>query len=68
MLVWSQRAETADLAALELPVTRPPTRVLVGGPGWPPELPDGVGRASGLGAATALVAQLLEGLPVPSTA
>ena len=67
LLVWSQRPETADLALLEVPATRPATAVVVGGPGWPGTLPPGVSRVAGLGAATALVARVLRGLPVPST-
>ena len=35
LFVWSQLPGTADPAVLEaLPVTRPPTAVVVGGPGW----------------------------------
>ena len=35
LFVWSQLAGTADPRVLaDLPVTRPPTAVLVGGPGW----------------------------------
>jgi hypothetical protein len=35
VFVWSQTAETGDPAWLEaLPASRPPYRLLVGGPGW----------------------------------
>lgn len=35
LFVWSQLSVTAHLSPLAaLPVTRPPTRVIVGGPGW----------------------------------
>ncbi|MCW2501066.1 MAG: hypothetical protein JWN87_2742 [Frankiales bacterium] len=62
LFVWSQRPETADPALLEaLPLTRPPTTVVVGGPGWPPSLPARVVRAGGLGAALDLVGQALHG-------
>ena len=38
LFVWSQLAATADPQVLvDLPVTRPPTAVLVGGPGWDPD-------------------------------
>ena len=38
LFVWSQLPGTADPRVLEaLPVTRPPTAVVVGGPGWVPD-------------------------------
>jgi hypothetical protein len=68
LLVWSQRSETADLDVLRLPVTRPATTVLVAGPGWPAELPAGVARVAGLGAAVDLVDRALRGEPIASSA
>lgn len=39
LFVWSQLPCSADPQALtDLPLTRPPTAVLVGGPGWDPDL------------------------------
>jgi len=61
LFVWSQLSGSADESVLEsLPVTRPPTVVLVGGPGWAPErLPARVGLAHNLSHAVALVEQSL---------
>lgn len=61
LFVWSQLPGTADERVLaNLPVTRPPTVLLVGGPGWAPErLPDRVGVAVDLAHAVALVEQSL---------
>lgn len=61
LFVWSQRADTADERVLaNLPVTRPATVVLVGGPGWVVErLPSRVGVALDLPHAIALVEQAL---------
>ncbi len=63
LFVWSQLRATADVAALTtLPVTRPPTALLVGGPGWDvQQLPDRVGAAAGLAHAVELVGQALGG-------
>lgn len=66
LVVWSQRPETGDPAVLDLPATRPATKVVVGGPGWPEGLPAGVVRAGGLGAATTLIKQALRGKPIAS--
>jgi hypothetical protein len=57
LVVWSQLPATADPAALaSLPVTRPPTSVVVGGAGWRPgSLPDRVTVATGLSHAVELV-------------
>lgn len=57
LFVWSQLPGTADPAALErLPVTRPPTSVVVGGPGWRADrLPHRVTVATGLPQAVDLV-------------
>ncbi len=56
LFLWSQLPGTADSAVLEaLPVTRPPTAVVVGGPGWRPErLPERVTLARGLADAVEL--------------
>lgn len=61
LFVWSQLRGSADVRVLEtLPVTRPPTAVLVGGPGWVVErLPDRVGVARDLQHAVQLVEQSL---------
>lgn len=61
LFVWSQLRATADVAVLtSLPLTRPPTALLVGGPGWDVQrLPDRVGAASGLAHAVELVGQAL---------
>ena len=49
LFVWSQSADTGRPGPLTgLPELRPAPRVLVGGPGWPPELPDRVTRAASL--------------------
>jgi MerR family transcriptional regulator, light-induced transcriptional regulator len=40
VFVWSQAPQTGDLATLAtLPSLRPPTRLIVGGPGWRPAEP-----------------------------
>jgi DNA-binding transcriptional MerR regulator len=59
LFVWSQLPGTADPEVLAaLPVTRPPTVVVVGGPGWLPEsLPGRVAFAADLPQAVALVEQ-----------
>ena len=59
LFVWSQLPGPAAPAAVAaLPVTRPPTAVIVGGPGWPPEgLPDRVVVARDLQDAIGLCAQ-----------
>ena len=61
LFLWSQLRGTADVRVLEtLPVTRPATAVVVGGPGWVPErLPDRVGLAEDLQHAVELVEQAL---------
>lgn len=61
LFLWSQLPSSADQALLDqLPITRPPTAVLVGGPGWRPEaLPDRVTLALDLPHAVALVEQSL---------
>jgi len=58
LFVWSQLTTTADPAALAgLPVTRPPTAILVGGPGWAgADLPERVAVADSLPAAIRFVA------------
>lgn len=60
VFLWAQLDKPGHLALLTgLPVTRPATAVVVGGPGWPSELPDRVRRADGLGAALELMTQAL---------
>lgn len=61
LFLWSQLPGTADVAVLEaLPLTRPATAVVVGGPGWDPErLPARVSHATSLADARDLVAQAL---------
>ena len=61
LFVWSQLPGTAAAAALEaLPVTRPPTAVVVGGPGWVPDrLPRRVTVAADLPHALDLVGRAL---------
>lgn len=58
LFVWSQVPDTAHIEALAtLPQTRPPTTVVVGGPGWgAAQLPDRVIRAGDLTAAVTLLA------------
>lgn len=58
VFVWAQIPHTADPALLtRLPVTRPAATVLVGGPGWPADLPAEVVRVNGLTDAVARVAR-----------
>lgn len=61
LFLWSQLPGTAHPAVLEaLPVTRPPTAVVVGGPGWvPATLPRRVTFAGSLPAALDLVDRAL---------
>ena len=61
LFVWSQLPGTADPSVLEaLPVTRPPTAVVVGGPGWVPDrLPRRVTVAADLTHALDLVDRAL---------
>ena len=63
LFLWSQLPGTADPAVLAaLPVTRPPTVVVAGGPGWNPSaLPDRVNFAASLPDALAVVEQALGG-------
>ena len=68
LFVWSQRPETGRPGLLgSLPVMRPPTVVVAGGPGWPAALPARVARADDLGAALALLGQALHGKPITSS-
>ncbi len=59
LFVWSQLPGTSAPAAVAaLPVTRPPTAIIVGGPGWPARgLPERVAVARDLQDAIALCAQ-----------
>ncbi len=61
LFIWSQLRGSADVRVLEtLPVTRPATAVLVGGPGWVVDrLPKRVGVAQDLQHAVELVEQAL---------
>jgi DNA-binding transcriptional MerR regulator len=63
LFLWSQAATTADPALLAgLPVMRPPTAVVVGGPGWEQAvLPEHVNLARDLAHALDLVEQALGG-------
>jgi DNA-binding transcriptional MerR regulator/methanogenic corrinoid protein MtbC1 len=68
LVVWSQTRATGDSALLtDLPVTRPPTALVVGGPGWPAALPERVSRADSLGAALDLVGRALSGEALASS-
>lgn len=61
LFVWSQDRDTASVGMLEaLPVTRPATVLLVGGPGWVvDQLPDRVRLAEDLPQAIGLIEQAL---------
>ena len=61
LFLWSQLPGTADPAVLSrLPVTRPPTALVVGGPGWAERsLPAHVNRADDLLSALDMVEQAL---------
>ena len=61
LFLWSQLPGTADVDVLiALPLTRPPTAVVVGGPGWGgQDLPYRVARADSLVGAVELVEQAL---------
>ena len=61
LFLWSQLPATADPAVLDaVPVLRPPTVVVVGGPGWDPaRLSDRVNLAAGLADAVEAVEQAL---------
>ena len=61
LFVWSQLPGTADPSVLAaLPVTRPPTAVVVGGPGWAPDrLPRRITVAADLPHAVELVDRAL---------
>jgi DNA-binding transcriptional MerR regulator len=61
LFLWSQLPGTADVSVVTgLPVMKPPTAVVVGGPGWTRrDLPPHVNVADGLGDALDLVEQAL---------
>jgi DNA-binding transcriptional MerR regulator len=63
LFVWAQLPRSADPRVLaDLPVTRPPTAVLVGGPGWDPaRLPARATLAGDLPEAVALTERALSG-------
>ncbi len=68
VFLWSQLPSPGQSELLaSLPVTRPPTAVIVGGPGWQPDLPARVSRADGLGAALDLLGRALRGQALAST-
>ncbi|MFF5211276.1 MerR family transcriptional regulator [Streptosporangium sp. NPDC000396] len=47
VFVWSQRPETGDPAPLaSLPLLRPPSRLVIGGPGWWEDLPPRISRVT----------------------
>jgi hypothetical protein len=66
VFLWSQRRASADTQALSaLPVTRPPTSVVVGGPGWHRvNLPARARYAHSLREALDLLATTPPGFPV----
>ncbi|MEV0201991.1 MerR family transcriptional regulator [Nonomuraea sp. NPDC050691] len=60
VFVWSHVAATGDPAPLAaLPALRPPARIVVGGPGWWPDLPPRVTCVASLQDAVALIADAL---------
>ncbi|NUW43145.1 MerR family transcriptional regulator [Nonomuraea rhodomycinica] len=60
VFVWSHQAATGDPAPLTgLPALRPPARIVVGGPGWWPDLPPRVTRVASLRDAVTAVADAL---------
>jgi MerR family transcriptional regulator, light-induced transcriptional regulator len=69
LFVWSQLPGTAGRAMLdELPVTRPPTSLVVGGPGWEHHpLPERVTVATDLPHALELAERALGGGAAPSS-
>ena len=68
VLLWSQTAATGDVTVLtSLPVLRPATALVVGGPGWPDALPAHVTRADSLGAALDLLGRARSGQALASS-
>ncbi|WP_214409245.1 MerR family transcriptional regulator [Sphaerisporangium fuscum] len=60
VFVWSQQRETGDAAPLAgLPRLRPPSHLVVGGPGWTGELPQGSRRVTTLQEAVSTVMALV---------
>lgn len=60
VLIWSQLSTSGSIAALtSLPRFRPAPRVLLGGSGWPEDLPAGVERLPDLTGAVARIAHAL---------
>ena len=56
VMLWSQTSATGSSAPIvALPVSRPPSALVVGGPGWPADLPHGARLATSLGAALDLL-------------
>jgi hypothetical protein len=61
VFVWSQTAATGDPAPLAaLPASRPPARLVVGGPGWASGLPRKAVRVDSLPDAVARIAATLD--------
>lgn len=58
VFLWSQTAATGMPSELEGIVRSTSATVIVGGPGWPAELPSGVHRTNDLTGAIALIARL----------
>jgi DNA-binding transcriptional MerR regulator len=68
LFLWSQTPDTGSLAVLDaVPVTRPAVTTVLGGPGWPAELPAASVRADSLSAALTLVGQGLTGQALASS-
>jgi methanogenic corrinoid protein MtbC1 len=60
VFVWAQLEQSADRAILSaVPALRPAVAVLVGGPGWPADLPPGVTRVTDLGDAVTQIGHAL---------
>lgn len=61
VFVWSQQSSTGDPAPLRgLPAVRPPSRIVVGGPGWAEPLPAKVTRVTSLDEAIIVIAAALD--------
>jgi MerR family transcriptional regulator, light-induced transcriptional regulator len=62
VFIWSQTPDSADPAVLAaIPVVRPATTILVGGPGWLSDPPPGVERAVDLSDTVARITHALGG-------
>lgn len=68
VFLWSQTPATGDAeSVLVLPVTRPPTVLVTGGPGWPRDLPSPAVRADTLTDAVDLLGQAMTGQALASS-